>query len=71
MRWTQDKADYSWIATDALGCVYRVAKVNGTALWICAWTEEAGPRIGSVSYANADRAKWAMDNIAATEETHA
>ena len=68
MNWTQDKADYSWIATDALGCVYRVAKVDGTALWVCAWTEEAGPRIGCRSYATAERAKSAMDNIAAIEE---
>ena len=68
MNWTQDKADYSWIATDVLGCIYRVARVSGTALWICAWTEENGPRIGACSYATAEHAKSAMDNIAAIEE---
>lgn len=67
MIWTQDKGDYSWHAVDAIGCFYRVQKVAseaGTKLWVCAWSESGGLRIGCHAWATAEDAKSHMNWIA-------
>jgi len=67
MNWTQDTGDYSWHAQDVLGYFYRVQKVaaeDGTKLWVCAWSESKGLRLGCHAWRTADEAKDHMNWIA-------
>ena len=71
MNWTQDAGDYSWFAKDSLGYFYRVQKVadeRGTKLWVCAWSERNGFRLGCHAWHTADEAKDHMNWIASDVE---
>lgn len=72
--WVQDSADYSWHATDALGCFYRVSKVispDGEWSWACAWLDtyyKPGVRIGTTLCRTFEEAQQRMNNIASFAE---
>ena len=71
MIWTQDPGDYSWFAKDSIGYFYRVQKVvseSGSRVWVCAWSESSGFRIGSYSWPTEQDAKDRMNWIASTDE---
>lgn len=65
--WKQDRADYSWFATDDFGYFFRVSKVLSPQFewaFACAWSETGGLRQSTYLYASDDEAKARMDNLA-------
>jgi len=76
MWWLQDRSDYSWIATDPVGCVYRVSRVydnTGNSRWGYCWRDGDYLRMGSRLFATSEECRSWIDLMLAhdTEERQA
>lgn len=64
MWWSQDRADYSWIATDPDGCVYRVSRVYdnaGGSSWGCCWKDGDYFHMGSALFDTSEECRSWID----------